>query len=258
VWLHNRGPGEFVETDRDRAVDIQCKLFQSIKPLFLNKPVILVINKIDIVRMADLSAENRSYVETITADKSVIVLETSTYSEEGVMDVRNAACEALLAQRVEQKLKGTRIASVANKIHVAMPNKRDDVERTPFIPDSVKSRVKYDKEDPNRRQLEKDAEQAMDGIDIWSVDTKSELLLRLLRSAKADIRKLHSRRRLMEVRQDSRVLQGQERCRLHRPRHCREARGFGARRGCFGGSRLLRVGPRGHCEFRRNFGELPY
>jgi nucleolar GTP-binding protein len=127
--------------------------------------------------MADLSPENRSYVETITADKSVIVVETSTYSEEGVMDVRNAACEALLAQRVEQKLKGTRIASVANKIHVAMPNKRDDVERTPFIPEAVKNRVKYDKEDPNRRQLERDMEQAMDGIDVWSVDTKSELLL---------------------------------------------------------------------------------
>lgn len=206
--------------------------------------------------MADLSPENRSYVETITADKSVIVVETSTYSEEGVMDVRNAACEALLAQRVEQKLKGTRIASVANKIHVAMPNKRDDVERTPFIPEAVKNRVKYDKEDPNRRQLEKDMEQAMDGIDVWSVDTKSELL-DSLGFAGANIRKLHSCRRLVEVRQDPRVLQGKECRRFHRPRYRREAGGFGARGRGFGGARILRVGSRGHGEWLSN-GQRPH
>lgn len=154
---------------------MQCKLFNSIKPLFQNRPVILVINKIDIVRLADLSAENRAYVDTITADKTVTVVETSTYSEEGVMDVRNVACDALLAHRVEQKLKGTRIDMVANKIHVAMPQKRDDVDRAPFIPDSVKSKVKYDKEDPMRARLERDDEQDLaHGAGVYSIDTKSE------------------------------------------------------------------------------------
>lgn len=105
------------------------------------------------------------------------VVEASTYSEEGVIDVRNVACEALLAQRVEQKLKGSRIQAVANKIHVAIPVKRDNVERTPFIPDAVKSRVKYDKEDPERRKLERDYEQALDGIDVYSVDMKKNYIL---------------------------------------------------------------------------------
>lgn len=153
----------------------QCKLFHSIKPLFQNRPVILVINKIDIVRLADLTPENRAFVDTITADKTVTVVEASTYSEEGVMDVRNTSCDALLAHRVEQKLKGTRIDMVANKIHVAMPQKRDDVDRAPFIPDAVKSRVKYDKEDPMRQRLERDDEQDLShGAGVYSVDTKSE------------------------------------------------------------------------------------
>ncbi|KAK8846579.1 hypothetical protein IAR55_005665 [Kwoniella newhampshirensis] len=161
------------------TIEAQCKLFHSIKPLFQNKPTILVINKIDIVRLSDLSAENRSYLDSIIADKSITVVEASTYSEEGVMNVRNTACDALLAHRVEQKLKGSRIEMVANKIHVAVPQKRDDVERKPFIPEAVKNKAKYDKTDPERRRLEKDAEQEMElsGMGIFSADTKKNYLL---------------------------------------------------------------------------------
>lgn len=155
---------------------LQCKLFHSIKPLFQNKPTILVINKIDIVRLADLSEENRSYIDTILADKSVTVVEASTYTEEGIMNVRNTACDALLAHRVEQKLQGSRIEMVANKIHVAIPQKRDEVERKPFIPDAVAHKVKYDKDDPNRPKTERDMEQELDhsGMGVYSVDMKSE------------------------------------------------------------------------------------
>ena len=156
------------------SVEAQCKLFNSIKPLFLNKPVVLVINKIDIVRLSELHPDSKVFVDNILADKSVTLVEASCYSEEGVMAVRNAACEALLTARVEQKMKGTRINAVANRIHVAMPQKRDELERKPFIPDAVLSRKKYDKEDPDRITLERDEEQALDGIDIYSMDIKSK------------------------------------------------------------------------------------
>ncbi|OXG49427.1 nucleolar GTP-binding protein [Cryptococcus neoformans CHC193] len=161
------------------TIEAQCKLFHSIKPLFQNKPTILVINKIDIVRLADLSEENRSYIDTILADKSVTVVEASTYTEEGIMNVRNTACDALLAHRVEQKLQGSRIEMVANKIHVAIPQKRDEVERKPFIPDAVAHKVKYDKDDPNRPKTERDMEQELDhsGMGVYSVDMKKSYML---------------------------------------------------------------------------------
>lgn len=125
--------------------------------------------------MSDLTPENRAFVESITSDKSVTVVEASCYSEEGVMAVRNTSCDALLAHRVEQKLKGSRIEAVANKIHVAVPVKRDDVDRAPFIPESAVMRPRYDKSDPDRKTLERDAEQAMDnGVGVFSADTKSE------------------------------------------------------------------------------------
>lgn len=160
------------------ADEQQCKLFHSIKPLFLNKPTLLVINKIDVVRLDDLTPDNRAFVDSIISDKTVTVVEASCYSEEGVMNVRNAACDALLAHRVEQKLKGSRIEAVANKIHVAMPQKRDDVDRKPFIPDTVKSRVKYDKEDPERGRLERDEEQETDGYRVYTADMRSESSIR--------------------------------------------------------------------------------
>ncbi|BEJ17115.1 hypothetical protein CspHIS471_0605160 [Cutaneotrichosporon sp. HIS471] len=162
------------------TIEAQCKLFHSIKPLFANKPVVLVINKIDIVRLADLTPDNRAFVDTIINDSTVTVVEASTYSEEGVMDVRNKACEQLLAHRVEQKLRGHRIEAVANKIHVAMPQKRDEVERPACIPDSVKARVKYDTEDPERRKLEKDVEQEMatnPWLGIYTQDLKRDYML---------------------------------------------------------------------------------
>ncbi|KAI0665810.1 nucleolar GTP-binding protein 1-domain-containing protein [Trametes maxima] len=47
------------------SVEAQCQLFHSIKPLFANKPCVLVINKGDIVHLEDLSPERRALVDEI-------------------------------------------------------------------------------------------------------------------------------------------------------------------------------------------------
>ena len=43
------------------------------------------------------------------------------------MQMRNEACDALLLQRVEAKLRGKKTENVLNRLHVAMPEKRDDI-----------------------------------------------------------------------------------------------------------------------------------
>jgi nucleolar GTP-binding protein len=156
------------------TIEAQCKLFHSIKPLFANKPVMLVINKIDVCRLEELSAENRAFVDEIIGKENVQVVQASCYTEEGVMSVRDASCDALLAHRVEQKLRGNRLEAVANKIHVAVPKARDTVERPAFIPEAAKNKKKYDKNDPDRIKLEKEIEQEMEGKAIFSADTRSE------------------------------------------------------------------------------------
>lgn len=44
------------------------------------------------------------------------------------------ACDRLLAQRVDMKMRSRKHESILNRIYVAEPVKRDDKERKPFIP----------------------------------------------------------------------------------------------------------------------------
>lgn len=154
------------------AFFLQCKLFHSIKPLFNGKPTMLVINKIDVTRLEDLTPENRTLVQEIIDTEDVQCIQVSCYSEEGVMDLKNKACDALLAHRVESKLKGTKINSVINRIHVAQPKARDDLVRTPFIPEIIKERKKYDKDDPERKKLLRDIEAEEGGAGVFNINIK--------------------------------------------------------------------------------------
>lgn len=153
---------------------LQCQLYHSIKPLFTNKPTFIVCNKIDVVRPSDLDPARKAMLDSILTEDNVTLLELSCVSEEGVMDVRNAACDALLAHRVESKEKTKRVENVANRVRVAVPVARDGAKREAFIPAGVKTRVKYDKEDPERRRLERDEEAENGGAGAFSVDMKSK------------------------------------------------------------------------------------
>ena len=159
------------------SIEDQVKLFNNIKPLFANKPIVLVINKIDQVKPEDLPEEQRKWIEDIANQENATVLTMSCYNDEGVMAVRNNACDKLLAARVEMKMKGNKINDVINKIHLAQPQQRDNIARLPNIPAETKTRVKYDKNDPNRRRLEKDIEADNGGAGVFNVDVKKKYLL---------------------------------------------------------------------------------
>ena len=45
------------------SIEEQIQLFTNIKPLFVNKPIIVVFNKIDIVRPEELSDDNKELME---------------------------------------------------------------------------------------------------------------------------------------------------------------------------------------------------
>ena len=174
--VHCRGPGTIWFPHFYRLLDdlgLQCKLFHSIKPLFSGKPTLLVINKVDVTRLEDLPSDARALVQEIIDADGVQCVQVSCYSEEGVMDLKNKACDALLAQRVDAKLKGNKINSIINRIHVAQPKPRDEVVREPFIPEAVKLRKKYDKNDPERRKLEKDIELEDGGAGVYNINLKS-------------------------------------------------------------------------------------
>ncbi|XP_045676105.1 GTP-binding protein 4 [Phyllostomus hastatus] len=139
------------------GLQAQLELFQNIKPLFINKPLIVVANKCDVKRIAELPEDDQKIFIDLQAE-GFPVIETSTLTEEGVIKVKTEACDRLLAHRVETKMKGNKVNEVLNRLHLAVPNKRDDKERPPFIPEGVVARRKRMEVGEPRRRMERDIE----------------------------------------------------------------------------------------------------
>ena len=110
----------------------------------LNLEHIIKSKQSEKVTLASRNTLNTSLVVMITfyctvhKPLGVTVLPMSAVSDEGVMTVKMEACDQLLAQRVEIKMKGRKAKDVMNRLHVAMPMQRDQKDRPPCIP-QVKS-----------------------------------------------------------------------------------------------------------------------
>ncbi|KAG0255052.1 Nucleolar GTP-binding protein 1 [Mortierella polycephala] len=159
------------------SIKEQISLFHSIKPLFANKPVLLIVNKIDAMKIEDISAEDRALLDQIVDNDKVEMLGMSCYTDEGVMHVKQTTCDRLLQSRVDAKMKGHKINDILNKIHLTQPQPRDDNPRLPHIPAAVESKPKYDPKDPSRILLERDLEAAEGGAGVFNVDLKKKYLL---------------------------------------------------------------------------------
>jgi len=126
------------------TLEAQKSLFDNIRPLFANKPLILVANKSDIWK-DNLSEEKKAVLDDFKEDlEDSRILEMSTKDdEESVGKVKIEACEILLQHRVEQKFRTKKADSILNRIHVAEPKARDQKERPAFIPAAVfENRIK--------------------------------------------------------------------------------------------------------------------
>lgn len=143
------------------SLEAQKALFDNIRPLFANKPLLVVANKADIWR-GELSEEKKSVLEEIA--KSVgdevtdPVMEMSNKDDEdSVMAVKTRACDLLLQHRVELKFKTKKADGILNRIHVAEPKKRDAVERPAFIPEAVllkraKAKMEVDEDETDEEE----------------------------------------------------------------------------------------------------------
>lgn len=165
------------------TVQAQIELFKSLKPLFANKLVFLVINKVDILRPEELDAKTAEELQALLSGGDVEMLQLSCNTQEGVQQVKNAACDRLMADRVAAKMKagmnssgavGGRLADVMTRIHVAVP---ENGTRETFIPEAVKTMKKFDKSDPERRRLARDIEEENGGAGVYNVDLRADYLL---------------------------------------------------------------------------------
>ena len=147
--------------------------------MFANKLVFVVINKIDLMKPEDLDPDTKSMLDSLLKSGDVELLKLSCTTTAGVTEVKNAACERLIADRVAQKLKastnssgviGGRLGDLLTRIHVAQP--LGGIEREPHIPDAVKNLRKLSKDDPNRPLLARDIEVENGGAGVYNVDLR--------------------------------------------------------------------------------------
>lgn len=161
------------------SIEEQLELFKNIKPLFTNKPLIVALNKMDITRPEDLRVDTKAAVAKLE-EEGVIVLPMSAVTEEGITDVKTQACDMLLAQRVEVKLKSKKMPELINQLHLAVPTPQAGIDRPPFIPPGAKVKrltagSGMEIEEAPRKKLERDIE--LEEEDDYFLDLKKNYLL---------------------------------------------------------------------------------
>merc|ERR1712217_60662 len=164
----------------------QVALFHSIKPLFRNRPLLIVLNKVDIRKLDDLAQDERKLLDSMTEvdhdGPPIQVFQTSCATREGVDGVRSKGCDLLLSERVEQKVKQGKADSMRNRLHITSVTPRAD--RPPCIPNSVlRQRAEGESSslpmdaDKQQEKLEREREEELGGAGVYSVDLWRKSLL---------------------------------------------------------------------------------
>ena len=166
----------FVDVSENCGYSIaqQVSLFDSIRPLFKNKPLVIIANKTDLRKYTDLPEKDRKLIEEVAKEHQTYLIQMSNTTGNGVFDVKSKACDILLKYR-EVKNNGTKTKDITSldKIYIAKPTQiRDNRKRTPNIPQSfleekkmkldAKQKEKFDEEKFLREDNINDLEKKID------------------------------------------------------------------------------------------------
>ena len=162
-------------------LDKQLALFNSIKPLFKSKPIVLVLSKTDLKKWEDLAPATQQSIEAIGKEQNAYVISMSNKSGEGIAELKSKACDILLDYRFAQKTENVgKMRAIENRLHMAVPQKRDDKERPAQIPESVVSaRQKMEAEhaEEEKKKTVKDMQEEEGGAGVYYVHPESHFKL---------------------------------------------------------------------------------
>jgi nucleolar GTP-binding protein len=158
----------------------QVALFHAIKPLFRNRPLLILLNKTDLRKLSELSPEEQKLLESMKeGDGGVQFFETSCATKAGVDGARAKACDLLLDKRVSTKVGQGKADSLKSRLHITSVTPRAD--RPPFIPPSVQAQrgegggMAVDAE--QQEKTEKQRMEELGGAGVYSVDMWRKSLL---------------------------------------------------------------------------------
>lgn len=159
----------------------QVALYHSIKPLFRNRPLLVILNKTDLRKLSELSDEEKKLLETMkdvdTGGAEVQFFETSCAKREGVDAALKKGCELLFEKRVDQKVKTGKADSFRSRLHITTVSAPSS--RPPCIPETI-LRARdgvVDMEDGEVELTEKQRMEELGGAGVYSVDLWRKALL---------------------------------------------------------------------------------
>jgi len=159
------------------SIEQQVALFHSIKPLFKNKPLLVVLNKTDAKPVEALSDEQKQLIETMKIEDNVTFLQTSCLTQVGIDHAKDTACELLLKQRVESKIVQHKDSQIASRIHIT----NVVATRPACIPESVLKRREIAAtgvEVSARAVTEKTIQDSQGGAGAYCVNFRKEWILK--------------------------------------------------------------------------------
>ena len=150
----------FVDVSENCGYSIaqQVSLFDSIRPLFKNKPLVIIANKTDLRKYTDLPEKDRKLIEEVAKEHQTYLIQMSNTTGNGVFDVKSKACDILLKYReVKNNGNKTKDLTSLDKIYIAKPTQiRDNRKRTPNIPQSFLDEKKKKLEEKNNEKFDEE------------------------------------------------------------------------------------------------------
>mmetsp|Transcript_48680 Transcript_48680/g.150337 ORF Transcript_48680/g.150337 Transcript_48680/m.150337 type:complete len:644 (-) Transcript_48680:232-2163(-) len=161
----------------------QVALYHSIKPLFRNRPLLIILNKTDIRKLSELSEAEQKLIESMADDDhdgpKIEFFETSCATRAGVDAARSKACDLLLEKRVQTKVKQGKADTMKNRLHVV--GTAPPANRPPCIPPSVLRQRAGEEmavdEEQKQEKLEKERMEELGGAGVYSVDLWRKTIL---------------------------------------------------------------------------------
>lgn len=161
------------------ALKEQFKLFEDLKPLFIKKPAILALNKVDLTPVSSLESDALEFIEQFRqTNPNVEIVELSALNDELVDKVKVSACEKLLQHRVSTRKATDTLKTDEDYyrgVRVIQPKHRNNVNRGPHIPESV--RVERLNKEKQQRETLKDLQEEHGGAGVFNFPWNEHFML---------------------------------------------------------------------------------
>ena len=117
------------------TLEQQKSLYDSIRPLFADKQLVIVANKVDAKPLEDLSDEHKQMLKDMCAahDPDAVLVPMSNVTESGVQAVKDAACDVLLQARVDRRRAAAGGSRLRDKLTRLVATPADAAQRRPAL-----------------------------------------------------------------------------------------------------------------------------